>query len=165
MQLYTGPMNALSRFLMGDPNIPRGVKEYFLPTYAMRMIRARSMHRTEYNDLDSNLREFGATALMFRTIQLCKHYPKALKNELKDFRRVWQWKEIENVVRSKPELDLRSAHTMYALCTLITVPARLPGTQEELQALLNRSPTCSPWASLLALKKLKAFQEWFLDAA
>ena len=158
-------MPPMIRFLLGNPNIPRGVREYFLPMYAMRMIRARSLYRTEYNDFDSNLREFGATALMFRSIQLCKHYPKDLKDELKDFRRVWQWKEIENVQRARPELDIRSSHTLYSLCTLMNVPAQLPNNQEDMQALLARSSTCSPWTSLLALKKLKAFREWFLDAA
>ncbi len=106
-------------------------------------------------DFESALRVFGASALLFRSIQLC---PRELQLQLKDFREQRQWREIDNARRTTPGLDMRTAFGLYVLCSLLDPPDVLPvGDKAQSEAILFDSDYCSPWTAVLALSGIGAF--------
>lgn len=104
------------------------------------------------HDFESALRAFGASALLYRIVQLCKDCPADFRAQLNDFRQSWQWIEIENIRKNTPKISLRSAHTIYLMCSLLDPPEVMPGDKGDLVEQLWQSDFCSPWTSVLPLE-------------
>lgn len=112
------------------------------------------------NDFESALDSFGASALLFRTIQLCRDCPKPLRRLLIDFRQNWQWLELERIRKSGPDITMRTAYTMYVLCSLLDPPEEMPfdsGKAGSALDALAQSPLCSPWTAVIPLDGVGAF--------
>jgi hypothetical protein len=110
------------------------------------------------DDFQSALDCFGADALLFRTIDLCKDCPIAFRRQLEDFRRNWQWLEMQNIRRSNKEFTMRSAYTHYMLCRMLVSPDSLTSDVSKSLESLRRGDLCSPWTSVIPLDSMGAFQ-------
>ena len=132
------------------------MSNYFLPLRALPLLRNMSLRRVAHNDFDSAMEQFGINALSFRFIQLCKDYPGPIKRMLKDFRNSWQQREVYNIKKMWPVIDIKTAYTLYSLAMLLDPPMQLPDSGRTRQLILN-GPKCSPWTSVIPLKHQKAF--------
>ena len=112
------------------------------------------------HDFEAALETFGITALLSRSIQLCKAAgcPKDFLEQLLDFRTSWQWVEIGRIRKRNKDLDRRAAFNLYILCSLLRAPDQLPKDKLHADKLLQ-GPTCSPWASVIARSGLGAFKD------
>ena len=77
---------------------------------------------------------------------------------LKDFRRSWQFLEIDRIRAKTPGLTMLSAHTLYTLCNLLDPPDELP-REKAAAAQVLAGPVCSPWTAVIALRSLGAFRD------
>ena len=77
---------------------------------------------------------------------------------LKDFRRSWQYLEIDRVRAKTPGLSMLSAHTIYTLCNLLDPPDELPSEKAAAEEVLAGA-VCSPWTAVIALRSLGAFRD------
>lgn len=110
------------------------------------------------HDFESALRAFGASALLYRIVQLCKDCPIEFRAQLNDFRQSWQWVEIDHIRRNTPKLTLRAAHTIYLMCSLLDPPDIVPGDKGDVVEKLWQSEFCSPWTAVLPLDNVGAFE-------
>ncbi len=111
------------------------------------------------HDFESSLRSFGASALLFRIVQLCKDCPVEFRAQLNDFRQSWQWIEIDRIRQNtNNKLTLRSAHTVYLMCSLLDPPEIMPGDKGDIVETMWQSEFCSPWTSVLPLDNAGAFE-------
>ena len=110
------------------------------------------------HDFESSLRAFGASALLYRIVQLCKDCPVDFRAQLNDFRQSWQWVEIEHIRQNNPKLTLRSAHTIYLMCSLLDPPEIIPGDKGNIVEQLWSSDFCSPWTAVLPLEDAGALE-------
>ena len=111
-------------------------------------------------DFETALQTFGATALLQRIIQLCtvSGCPKDFLAQLKGFRTSWRWREVERIRKSSPDLDTRTAFNLYSLCSLLHPQRDMPVGKTKVDAILS-GPLCSPWAAVLALDAMGAFND------
>lgn len=103
----------------------------------------------------------GIDALLFRVVDLSRNFDPAVRKRLLAFRAAWRKAEIQNVARNSgvPGASPGSAAVPYALCKLLHPPsledwADMTGPEAQ-EALAG--PRCSPWACVLALEQLGAF--------
>jgi hypothetical protein len=112
-------------------------------------------------DFQSALEAFGVTALLSRIIQLStgSGCPKDFLKLLLSFRSAWQWMEIKRIKTRHPDLDMRTAHHMYVLCSLLHPPQQgLPVGKVRIAEVLS-GPFCSPWTAVIAREGLGAFSD------
>ena len=185
VRLYTQDLRNMVQFVRGPllhVGLPPGVRAYFLPLPAMRELRRRSSFRVRRcfahvftfftgwfhnqnpqkqvvpHDFESALRAFGASALLSRSIQLCRDCPPEFRAQLNDFRQSWQWIEIDNIRKNDKHLTLRSAHTTYLLCSLLEPPVVMPGEKSSSIDDLWQADFCSPWTAVIPLESVGALE-------
>ncbi len=162
MHLYDHELRPLILFVTNQHGtLPMEITSYFLPLPVMRELKARSGRQVLDNDFQSALNSFGAAALLFRTTQLCRDCPQEFRNHLEDFRRNWQWLELERIRRSGQNITMRSAYMHYVLCCMLFPPDTLPhdsGKPGSALEDLTQADLCSPWTSVLALESVGAFR-------
>lgn len=184
MHLYNVELRPLILFATNQhAGLPIEITAYFLPLPAMRELKARSGRQVcpppvplpscccflmccraaqvIENDFQSALNSFGAAALLFRTTQLCRDCPQEFRDQLEDFRRNWQWLELERIRRSGKNITMRSAYTLYVLCCMLVPPETMPydsGKPGSVLESLTQANLCSPWTSVLALESVGAFK-------
>lgn len=162
MRLYREDLRPLILFAANQrQDLPMEITAYFLPLPAMRELKARSGRQVLDHDFQSALNSFGASALLFRTTQLCADCPQAFRTQLEDFRRNWQWLELDRIRKSGQNLTMRSAYTLYVLCCMLEPPDTMPfdsGKPGSAIEDLARADMCSPWASVLPLDSVGAFR-------
>ena len=112
-------------------------------------------------DFDSFAQQVGIDTMMARVIALSRDFDDSIRRQLLAFRAAWRRAEVQNVARAagKGEGALGAAGAMYRLCKLLQPPSldeweRMTMVDARL-ALLG--PQCSPWAAVLALNQLGAF--------
>ena len=99
--------------------------------------------------------------MMTRVIQLCRDFPDDILRQLSSFRTAWRRAEVQNVARATGKGDgaFQASHVLYRLCKLLRPPtleewAGMTAVDARL-ALLG--PRCCPWAAVLALERIGAF--------
>jgi hypothetical protein len=103
----------------------------------------------------------GIDAMMARVIALGRDWDNPIRRQLLSFRSAWRRAEIQNVARALGRGDgaLGAAGALYRLCKLLEPPTldewgQMTAVDARI-ALLG--PSCSPWAAVLALNGLGAF--------
>ena len=114
-------------------------------------------------DFDSFASEVGIDAMMFRVIMLSRDLDDSLLRMLRSFRREWRTAEEQNIARNQG-YSMDSARTMYRLCKLEDPPANWADLSDKEAAEALNGPLCNPFASVLALHKLGAFDSSLADA-
>lgn len=164
MDLYNNKLRPLVMFVTNQrTSLPLEVSAYFLPLPTMRELKARSSRQVLDNDFETAINSFGAAALLFRTIQLCRDCPQTFRDQLDDFRRNWQWLELERIRRSGQNMTMRSAYMHYVLCCMLFPPDTMPfdsGKAGSRLESLTQAELCSPWTSVLALESVGAFKRF-----
>lgn len=118
-------------------------------------------------DFDSFAVNVGIDALLFRIVDLSRNFESSVRRRLLSFRDAWRRAEIQNVARNTGVVvaSPSAAAVPYALCKLLSPPSLedwADMTALEAQETLA-GPRCSPWASVLALEQLGAFDPGDLD--
>ncbi len=116
------------------------------------------------SDFNSAINSFGASALLFRTIQLCRDCPQSFRGQLNDFRKNWQWIELERIRKGGKHLTLRAAYTIYIFCCLLDPPDELPFDKGGVIEGLAGGDLCSPWTAVLPLDAVGAFELYTEEA-
>ena len=132
-----------------------GLKIIFISCFVLS-----SQQQVISSDFETALETFGVTALLSRTIQLCKASgcPKDFHNQLLSFRSSWQWIEIRRIKAKNPDLDMRSAYNLYVLCSLLRSPDSMPSGKAGVEAVLSGT-CCSPWTAVISRDFLGAFSD------
>ena len=119
-------------------------------------------------DFDSFAVEVGIDAMMTRVIDLGRDFDATIRRRLRSFRTAWRKAEIQNVARNtgRAGAPIEAAAAVYRLCKLLEPPkldewSEMDPSDARL-ALLG--PRCSPWAAVLALNRLGAFDTGDPDA-
>ena len=103
----------------------------------------------------------GIDALLFRVIDVSRDFHAPVRRRLLAFRDAWRRAEVQNVARNSGVAGASpsTASVPYTLCKLLSPPSleewadmTAPEAQETLAG-----PRCSPWACVLALEQLGAF--------
>ena len=113
-------------------------------------------------DFDSFVANVGIDAMMFRVIALCRDMDDPILRMLRSFRAEWRRAEEQNIARNF-RCDLDSARTIYRLCRLLKPPADWVLLSDEEAAETLNGPLCSPFASVLALHEVEAFDSSLKD--
>ena len=99
--------------------------------------------------------------MISRVIALGRDFDNTIRRRLLSFRSAWRKAEIQNVARAtgRPGASLEAAGALYRLCKLLEPPtlddwAAMTPAEARLTLLGAR---CSPWASVLALNRVGAF--------
>lgn len=112
-------------------------------------------------DFDSYAVNVGIDALFSRVIDMGRDFDSTVRKRLLAFRTAWRRAEMQNVARNSgiPGATPATASVPYTLCKLLDPPSledwaamSAPEAQEVLDG-----PQCSPWACVLALEQLGAF--------
>jgi hypothetical protein len=150
-----------------DDKTQHYVREYFLSVAEVPQL-VKWSQRCDPGDVDSYLEHFGVRALLFRVGDLDVDPSRETRSLLKEFCGMWQRLEVENVARNSlgrkragGGISRQQAGMLYRLCTLLYNDA--PGLATKSDLALQRTlggPQCSPWASVPALKQIKAFKAW-----
>lgn len=148
-------MLPLADFVAGVGVIPRGISEYFVGVDVLRDLVAMSALEVVVDNVDGTLDKFGINAIMGRALQLSANEVGKINEQMKDFVRSWQYKEIDNVRMATKGITTDHAYVMYAMCKLQHAPDVIPYDKMVLRDLL-RSPVCSPWRSIMALQAIGA---------
>ena len=160
VDLYKEKIRRVGCFIVGKkPDTTDDIKDFFVPPGVIGEHKRVSMSGVSPNDFDGMLSKFGVTVLLSRVMHLCDDVPDELKRVLSDFRREWQWKEIASVRRRNKGVDALGAYSLYSLCNLRDAPDELPTNYLRLREVLAQ-PRCSPWRSVLALRRCKAFDTY-----
>ena len=96
--------------------------------------------------------------MLFRLMDTTRDMPNEIRSLLRSLRAAWRKAEIQNVSR-ETRAPPAAAEMLYRLCRLLTPPtdaAWRAMSDAEADAALT-GPTCSPFASALALNRLGAF--------
>lgn len=159
VRIYNVEISHIVNFIISQrAAVPPQVRQYFPRPSIIPHLRQLSTDRCTYRNFDTYLRVFGVTALLSRSIQLCRSYPEDLKAQLKDWKRSWQQMEIQNVRRKqKNKVDFFHAHAQYAFCTLLQPPAGFPQNRTDITKAMC-GPNCCPWACVLSLHAVGAFK-------
>jgi hypothetical protein len=153
--------------LPADDSTERYVRSYFLSVAEVPKLVKWSL-RCDPGDVDSYLEHFGVRALLFRVGDLDVDPSRETRSLLKEFCGMWQRLEVENVARNSlgrkragGGISRQQAGMLYRLCTLLynDAPELTTVSDMALQRILG-GPQCSPWASVPALKQIKAFKTW-----
>ena len=157
VRLYREKLRRVGWLVVGkNPHETENLKTFFASPDVISTFMQISRLRVTPNDFDGMLARVGVTVLLSRVLQLCVGIPDEVYRELKDFNREWQWKEIANVRRRNKGTDALGAYSLYALCNLRDAPDEVPRNYLKLKEVLAREK-CSPWRSVLALRRCKAF--------
>lgn len=112
-------------------------------------------------DFDSFAAQVGIDAMMFRVLDLSRDFDGSIRKKLLSFRAAWRRAEIQNIARlsGRPGAATDAAGVVYRLCKLRDPPsledwAAMSPVEARL-ALQGRQ--CSPWAAVLALSRIGAF--------
>jgi hypothetical protein len=99
--------------------------------------------------------------MMSRVIALGRDFDSTIRRRLVSFRNAWRKAEIQNLARATGRAgpSLEAAAALYRLCKLQDPPQLKEwGEMTPADARLTLlGPRCSPWAAVLALNKLGAF--------
>lgn len=99
--------------------------------------------------------------MMARVIALSRDLDASILRQLLSFRSAWRRAEVQNIARAtgKGEGALAAAGALYRLCKLLQPPPlEAWGAMTAVDARLTLlGPQCSPWAAVLALNQLGAF--------
>lgn len=112
-------------------------------------------------DFDSFAMNVGIDVMLSRVIALSRDFDKDIKGKLSSFLEAWRRAEIQNVARAsgRGEGALEAAKVLYTLCKLLHPPTLEEWTRmtrmEARETLMG--PKCSPWAAVLALDEIGAF--------
>lgn len=160
--------------VIGMPDVPRGIREYFVPTETLRVLvrRSRQVRRVfllnVFLSIDCNaqvvstdfqeaLSKFGINALLHRITRLCADYPSEFTNQLMDFRANWQMVEIDRV--QKKGIPFSTAYQLYQLCMIMYAPLEEPLSKDVADALFEHANYCSYWNAVLALDEIGALRD------
>lgn len=112
-------------------------------------------------DFDSFASQVGIDAMMGRVIALSRDFDDSIRRQLRSFRSAWRRAEVQNIARAagKGEGALAAAGAVYRLCKLLEPPkldewAEMTAVDARVTLL---GAQCSPWAAVLALNQLGAF--------
>lgn len=112
-------------------------------------------------DFDSFATRVGIDAMLFRVIALGRDLPPVVRRRLLQFRSAWRQAEVQNVARNSGRKGATpaAAAVPYRLCKLLDPPsvARWAAMSAAEADETLRGPQCSPWACVLALNELGAF--------
>lgn len=146
----------LANYLCGTPT--PALHAFFLPRKNLLafLILAR---RGLVTDFDSFAGQIGIDCMLFRLMDTTRDMPNEIRSLLRSLRAAWRKAEIQNVSR-ETRAPPAAAEMLYRLCRLLTPPTdaawRAMSDAEADAALAG--PTCSPFASALALNRLGAFE-------
>jgi hypothetical protein len=103
----------------------------------------------------------GIDAMMTRVIRLSRDFDNAILRQLSSFRTAWRKAEVQNVARATGKGDgaFQASNVLYRLCKLLNPPsleewAGMTAVEARLTLL---GPRCCPWAAVLALERIGAF--------
>jgi hypothetical protein len=112
-------------------------------------------------DFDSFAAQVGIDAMISRVIRLSRDFEPEILRQLASFRSAWRRAEVQNVARAagKGPGAYEASNVLYRLCKLLHPPtleewSEMGGVEARV-ALLG--PRCSPWAAVLALESIGAF--------
>jgi hypothetical protein len=137
-----------------------------ISTDCARLVSARTgtdarRRRGGEPDFDSFAQLVGIDAMMARVIALGRDWDDSIRRQLLSFRSAWRRAEVQNVARAvgKGEGAAGAAGALYKLCKLLKPPTldewgQLTPVDARLTLLGQQ---CSPWAAVLALNGLGAF--------
>ena len=99
--------------------------------------------------------------MMSRVIALCRDFENTIRRRLLSFRSAWRKAEIQNLARAtgRAGASLEAAGALYRLCKLLRPPKLEDwGALTPVEARVTlMGARCSPWAAVLALNRLGAF--------
>jgi len=159
IHLYNTEIIHIVNVIRGLPRaVSVEIRQYFPKPTMIQHLKLMSANRCTFRNFDTYLIVFGVTALLSRSIQLCKDYPDSLRSQLKDWKISWQRMEIENVRRKRNnKISLFTAHAEYAFCTLLSPPTSFPDKYADVTRVMS-GPICCPWACILGLHAIGAFK-------
>jgi len=155
--LYRVKLRPLREFLTRQPGVPPEVSLYFVHPRRLRALIDLS-REFPHADFDGALARFGVRALTYRMLDLCRRYPEDVLDMLRDFITHWTWREVGNIQTHNAWIDARTASVWYDLAHLVVRPDEIPMDRAKLLK-VKQGAKCSPWASVLSLRKMGAFTE------
>lgn len=107
--------------------------------------------------------------MLFRVLDLSRDFDGAIRKRLLSFRAAWRKAEVQNIARlsGRPGAGMEAAGVVYRLCKLLEPPPLEEWVQmSAVEARLTlQGPQCSPWAAVLALNRIGAFDTGELEGA
>ena len=120
-------------------------------------------------DFDSFATRVGIDAMLFRVIAMGRDLEPVVRKRLLDFRAAWRKAEVQNVARNsgRKGATTAAAAVPYQLCKLLDQPSVADWAEMSAYEAddVLRGPLCSPWACVLALSRLGAFDMASQDEA